>query len=119
MELARLDIYTSQHLGDLEENILNLGLKNYASDAANEMGFDSLDELYASVRRAMDICVAAEIPIRGNFQRICKSTEMGLVFDWKLSPIAYKLVCLSGKPSNPMVGCMTIQLLFKGIREEF
>lgn len=75
------------------------------------MEFDSQEELYESVKRAMELCMSAGIPVKGNFQRIYKSSADGIVYDWKLSTLAYKLVCVSGKPSNPSVARLTVQIL--------
>jgi hypothetical protein len=67
--------------------------------------------LHNSVKYAMEICLSAGIPIKGNFQRVYKSFDDGLTYDWKLSLLAYKLVCLNGKSSNSNVARLTIKLI--------
>jgi hypothetical protein len=93
------------------EKIESRNLLYYASEAATEMEFDSLEELHSSVKRAMELCISAGIPIKGNFQRVYKCFDDGLTYDWKLSLLAYKLVCLSGNVNNPNVSRLNIKLI--------
>lgn len=111
MQLTVIQTHTSPVVDEFVEKMTTLNLTAYASEAAIEMEFDSLEELHESVKRAMELCMSAEIPVKGNFQRIYKSSADGIVYDWKLSPLAYRLVCLSGNPSNPIVARFIIQLL--------
>jgi hypothetical protein len=75
------------------------------------MGFNSVEELDDSVKRGMELCLSAGIPIKGNFHRVYKCFDDGLTRDWKLSVLAYQLVCLNGKSFNPNVARLTIQLI--------
>ena len=111
MQLTIIQTHTSPVVDEFAERMAALNLLYYASEAAQEMEFDSLEELHESVKRAMELCLSAEIPIKGNFLGVYKSSVGGIVYDWKLSTLAYRLVCLSGKPSNPSVARMTVQLL--------
>ena len=88
-----------------------LSLTSYASEAGVAMDFDSAEELHESVKRAMELCISAGIPTKGNFQRVYKSSPDGIVNDWKLSLLAYRLVCLSGRSSNPSVAHFTVDLI--------
>ena len=106
-----IQTHTSPLVDEFAEKMATLNLIAYASDAATQMEFDSLEELHESVKRAMELCMSAEIPIKGNFHRVYKSSADGIVYDWKLSLLAYRLVCLSGKPSNPSVARLIIQLI--------
>lgn len=111
MEISIIQTHTSPAIDEFTEKMETLNLIYYASEAASEMEFDSIDELHESIKRAMDLCLSAEIPIKGNFQRVYKSFNSELTYDWKLSLLAYKLVCLNGKSSNPNVAKLTIQLI--------
>ncbi|HEY4798961.1 MAG TPA: hypothetical protein VII99_07790 [Bacteroidia bacterium] len=111
MELTVIQTRTSPVIEEFIEKMASLNLQYYASSAASEMEFDSEEELHESVKRAMELCLTAGSPIKGNFQRIYKSSADGILYDWKLSELAYKLVCLSGKSDNPCVARMTIDLI--------
>ncbi len=69
----------------------------YASEAALEMHLGSAEELCEAVRRAMELCMAQGLPLKGNFRRVCKASSKGTVHDWKLSEVAYKMVMFCGK----------------------
>ncbi|MEW6468777.1 MAG: damage-inducible protein D [Bacteroidota bacterium] len=100
-------------VGEFAEKLAHLSLVRYASEAAGEMGFGSVEELHHSVKRAMEICLSAGILLKGNFQRVYSCSDQGIVYDWKLSLLAYKLVCLCGYSCNPQVAALTIELVRK------
>jgi uncharacterized protein YqgV (UPF0045/DUF77 family) len=111
MQLTLVQTQTSPVIDEFVEKIAELNLLYYASEAASEMEFNSLEELHDSVKRAMEFCLSAGIPIKGNFQRIYKCFDDGISYDWKLSQLGYKLVCLNGNPSNPVVARSIIKLI--------
>lgn len=108
MQLTIIQTQTSPFVDDFVEKIATLNLLYYAMDAANEMEFDSIEEVQEAVKRAMELCISAEISLKENFQRVYKSSYDGILNDWRLSSLAYKLVCLSGRSSNPNVARLTI-----------
>lgn len=111
MELTIRYEQTSPVVEEFAERLIMLNLLYYASEAMEEMQFDSVEELQESIKRAMEICIAAHIPTRGNFLRVYKSYTEGLTYDWKLSELAYRLVCISGNPSNYNVAHEIISLI--------
>ncbi|MBI4947539.1 MAG: hypothetical protein HY840_14195 [Bacteroidetes bacterium] len=111
MQLTLIQTRTSPVMDEFAEKMATLNLLYYASEAATEMEFDSPEELQDSVKRAIEFCLSAGIPIKGNFQRVYKCFDDGILYDWKVSQLGYKLVCLSGKPSNPIVARSFIQLI--------
>lgn len=111
MQLTLIQTQTSPGVDEFAEKMAALNLLYYASEAATEMEFDSMEELQNSVKRAMEFCLSAGISIKGNFQRVYKCFDDGILYDWKLSQLGYRLVCLSGKSSNPTVARSFIQLI--------
>ena len=111
MQLTLIQTRTSPVIEEFLEKMNSLNLLYYASYAADEMEFESEEELHESVKRAMKLCMSAGIPIKGNFQRIYKCSVGEIRYDWKLSELAYKLVCLSGSADNPCVARTTIKLI--------
>lgn len=111
MELTITHNYISPGAQEFLDSLKDLNLVRYASEAAEEMEFESAEELNESVKRTMELCLHAGIPIDGNFRRIYMCSEYGIVYDWKLSLLAYGLVCINGSPSNPNVARLQIGLL--------
>lgn len=93
---------------DLE---IERNLVYYASEAGDQMGFESYDELLEAVRRSMELCQATGFPITTNFRRIFICSQNGLIFDWKVSVLAYHLVKLNGGPCNNRVAKLQIDIL--------
>jgi hypothetical protein len=92
------------------------GLRYFASDAAQEMGFSGPEELQEAVLRAGNLCLAQGLPLKQNFKRIYRCTENGVYCDWKLSVLAYRLVCLNGYTLNPRVAALQVKLLSAWMR---
>lgn len=103
--------YLSQSSKDFLEQLKDLNLVKYASEAAAEMEFDDAEELSETVKRAMELCIHAGIPVEGNFRLTYMCSHKGIVYDWKLSLLAYGLVCMNGPSSNSNVAGMQIDLL--------
>lgn len=111
MELATKKI----HIGSVIETFVNQvqehNLTHNASEAAKEMEFEDTAEFHDAVERTMKLCLQAGIPLEGNFKRIYTCSADVIVYDFKLSILAYKMVCLNGGSSNTKVAQMQIELL--------
>jgi len=111
MELTTTRNYISPGAQDFLNKLKDINLVRYASEAVEEMGFTSVEELNQSIERTIEMCIQAGIPLDGNFRRIYMCSENGIAYDWKLSLLAYGLVCINGSPSNPNVARLQIGLL--------
>ncbi|HWY37220.1 MAG TPA: damage-inducible protein D [Bacteroidia bacterium] len=111
MNLTIITFPENNYFHEIAEEIKEKNLIFYASDAADKMAFESQEELQAAVKRAMELCIAQGYSVSSNFRRIFKSSPLGIIFDWKLSALAYNLVRLNGDPSNPLVAHLQISLL--------
>ena len=111
MELTVITFPEHNYYHEAAELIAEHNLVYYASVAGNEMGFETFDELQEAVKRAMELCLSIGLPINRNFKRIFRSTSLGILFDWKLSVLAYHLVQLNGGTSNPQVARLQVDLL--------
>jgi len=111
MDLAVITFPMDNYYHKAAELLVEQNLVYYASEAADEMEFESFDELQEAVRRSMELCEARGLPVNNNFRRIFKSSSVGLVFDWRLSVLAYRLVQLNGDPCNNRVAKLQIDLL--------
>lgn len=80
------------------------------------MEFKDVTEFQEALKRAMELCMHAGISLEQNFKRIYKSTCHGIVSGLKLSGLAYRLVCVNGKTSNPSVVRLQIELILKNIK---
>ncbi|HTL80244.1 MAG TPA: hypothetical protein VL651_00995 [Bacteroidia bacterium] len=89
MELYIRQNYLDDHAEDFFHRLRELNLVCYASDAANEMEFENASEFEEAVKRAMELCIHAGIPIDGNFRRVYTCSESVITYDWKLSVLAY------------------------------
>ena len=111
MNLAVITFPTDNYYHKIAELEAERNLVYYASEAADEMGFESYDELQEAIKRAIKICETAGLPLQNNFRRVFKSSLAGVAFDWKLSVLAYRLVQLNGDTANNRVAKLQIDLL--------
>lgn len=111
MEIIAPNTYVSPIVLDFLSSLKELNLVRYASEAASDMEFSSEQELEGAVTRAMQACVASGHEVDGNFKRIYMCSERGITYDWKLSLLAYRLVCLNGESANTNVAHMQAKLV--------
>jgi hypothetical protein len=111
MKLAVITFPENNYFHEIAEQLIEENLVRYASEAADEMEFEKEEELLDAVKRSMELCVSAGLPVNANFKRIYKSWPDGIHFDWKLSVLAFYLVKLNGDPANHHVAELQIHLL--------
>ena len=111
MELAINKNHTGSVIDTFIKQVQEDNLTHNASEAAEEMGFEDTSEFHDAVERTMKLCLQAGIPLEGNFKRIYTCSTDGIVYDFKLSILAYRMVCLNGGSSNSKVARMQIELL--------
>ncbi|MGZ4034612.1 MAG: hypothetical protein ACXVPU_07880 [Bacteroidia bacterium] len=111
MELITSRSFISPEIENFIVQLKELNMICCASDAAKEMDFESADELQSAIKNAIEICIASGFPMEEHFRRIYKCSPEGILYDWKLSLLAYKLVCLNGSTSNPKVAQLQVELI--------
>jgi hypothetical protein len=111
MELAINKTYVATGMETFAKQIQEFNLICYASEAAKEMEFEDVLEFHEAVKRSMELCLQVGIPLNGNFKQIYKCAYDGVEPDWKLSALAYRMVCLNGGSSNANVARLQIELL--------
>lgn len=111
MELATNKIHIGSVIETFMKQAQEHNLTHNASEAAEEMEFEDVSEFHNAVERTMKLCLQAGIPLEGNFKRIYKCSCDGITYDFKLSVLAYRMVCLNGGSSNSNVARLQIELL--------
>lgn len=113
MQLTLTTYPKPNYFHEIAEQLAEQNLVYYASEAAQLMQFESQDELNDAVKRAMEVCQCSGYSLKNNFKRVFKSTPYGLVYDWKLSVLAYNLVMLNGSSMNRLVASLQVSILKK------
>lgn len=111
MKIVHMNTIMSPVVEDFLDQLRELNLVKYATEAAREMDFSSAEELESAIKRAMEICIQTGSKVEGNFKRIYLCSDGGITYDWKLSLLAYRLVCLNGFPTNDNVARMHVGLV--------
>ena len=111
MEITVNKTYVTPGMETFAKQIQEFNLICYASEAAKEMEFEDVSEFHNAVKRSMELCLQAGIPLNGNFKQIYKCAFDGIEADWKLSVLAYRMVCLNGGSTNGNVARLQIELL--------
>jgi hypothetical protein len=111
MELALTQTSQSLVVENFLEQLRELNLVRYASDAADDMEFEGIEEFNEAVKRAIELCIHAGIPVNQHFKRVYKTSVNSIVYDWRISELGYRLICLNGSTSNPKVARMQMEVL--------
>ncbi len=109
--MEEIQLYLSNQEDFLREQVREHNLVFFASEAAAKMDFEDIEEFHEAVKRAMELCLHAGIPLDMNFKRVYKCSYKGIIYDWKLSVLAFQMVCLNGSAANPNVARKQIELL--------
>jgi hypothetical protein len=109
--MGNIQLYITHQEDVLRDQIREHNLIYFASEAAAKMEFADIEEFQEAVKRAMELCLHAGIPLDMHFKRIYKCSFAGIIYDWKLSVLAFELVCLNGSAANPNVARMQIELV--------
>jgi hypothetical protein len=112
MQLTVTTYPRPNYFHEIAQQAIEQNLVFYASEAAAMMQLSG-DELITAVKRAMDVLHAAGYPAGSHFKRIFTCSARGLLYDWKLSVLAYHLVMLNGDAANPNVAQLQVRLLKK------
>lgn len=112
MELITIKKYEPEVFKRFEKHINEGDFVCFASEAAEKMEFKNSNEYHKAIKSAMELCLHAGLSIENNFRQVYScSIEGRILFDWKLSSLAYYLVCMNGETTNPKVAKMQIELL--------
>ncbi len=111
MKLTVLPFPADNYFQKIVDQLNEMNLVHYASVASQEMEFKNEDELLGAVKRSMELCSSAGLPVDANFKRVYKSFPDGIHLDWKLSDLAFYLIKLNGDPANHHVAELQIHLL--------
>ena len=92
--------------------LLDADLTFYASEL-RDIGLGDDEDIRQAVERAVQICNASAISVRKNFKCVYRwdRERHTVTCDWRLSPMARKLVIMNGNASNPLVAKVQLTLL--------
>ncbi|MEM8965222.1 MAG: hypothetical protein AAGE93_02320 [Bacteroidota bacterium] len=76
------------------------------------LGFGD-EELHQALKRAMNACLALDLPIEQHFRCTYVCHRQAVVPSWKLSETAFRLVLLNANPIHPEVAQFQIKLIEK------
>lgn len=102
--------YFHQALDRFQDAIEERALQFKASELAGT-GLMDASEVASAVEKAIKVCQAGGISLRGNFRKIYIVNPDGIVSDWMLSSLARKLVVLNANAGNPVIARVQLSLL--------
>ena len=98
----------------IREAARNVRLRYYARDLIQRLHDDPDDRtLGEAVRRTIQVCVAAGIPVEHHFKKIQVFDGQDLHPDWMLSAMAGYLLLMNGAADDPHTAKAQIMLLMQ------
>jgi hypothetical protein len=76
------------------------------------LGLDE-EELQLALKRAMNACLALDLPFEQHFRCTYVCYRQAVVPSWKLSETAFRLVLLNADPTHPRVAQFQLKLVEK------
>ncbi len=105
------DIYSFKGLLEFIDAAIDSNMRHYASEIIELIEMGKEEELRGAMKRAQEACNAMGIPLENHFKKVYRENERGVVCDYKLSPLAFGLICINASPQNKNIARIQIEMV--------
>ncbi len=110
--IDRDDIYQFKGLLEFIDAVIDSNMRHYATEIIEMVEMGKEDELIEAMRRAQEACRIMNIPIDKHFKKVYRDNpDHRVICDYKLSPLAFGLVCINANPSNKNIARIQIEMI--------
>lgn len=74
-------------------------------------GMDPVADLEPAIKRAIDACIYARLPLHEHFQVVFVDHQGQLFKGWRLSKTALRLVLLNANTDNPLISHIQMEMI--------
>ncbi len=92
---------------------IDSNMRHYASEIIELVEMGKEEELRGAMMRAQEACRVMDIPLENHFKKIFRDAEHSVVCDYKLSPLAFGLVCINASPANKNIARIQVEMIKK------
>ena len=107
------EIYQFKGLLELIDAAIDSNMRHYASEVIELVEIGKEEELQGAMLRAREACRVMGIPLENHFKKVYRDAEHEVVCDYKLSPLAFGLVCINANPTNRNIAQIQVELVKK------
>ena len=107
------DVYSFKGLLEFIDAAIDSNMRHYASEMIELVDIGKEDELQGAMLRAQEACKVMGIPLENHFKKVYRDAEHEVVCDYKLSPLAFGLVCVNASPANKNIARIQVEMVKK------
>jgi hypothetical protein len=111
------ELYRFRGLLEFIDAVIDSNMRHYASEIIEMVEMGHEEELLRAMQRAQDACRAMDIPIDKHFKKVYRESHQNVICDYKLSPLAFGLICINANPANKNIARIQIEMINKLIGE--
>jgi hypothetical protein len=105
------DIYRFHGLLEFIDAVIDSNMRHYASEIIEIVEIGREEELLEALKRAQDACRVLNIPLDKHFKKVYRESKHNIVCDYKLSPLAFGLICINANPVNKNIARIQIEMI--------
>jgi hypothetical protein len=107
------DTYKFRGLLEFIDAAIDSNMRHYASEIIELVEMGKEEELRGAMLRAQEACRVMGIPLENHFKKVYRDAEREVVCDYKLSPLAFGLVCINASPANKNIARIQVEMVKK------
>ena len=110
-------LYRFRGLLEFIDAVIDSDMRHYASEIIEMVEMGREQELLEAMQRAQTACQTMNIPIEQHFKKVYRESHQNVVCDYKLSPLAFGLICINANPANKNIARIQIEMINKLLGE--
>ncbi len=107
------DVSRFKGLLEFIDAAIDSNMRHYASEIIEMVEMGKEEELMEAMLRAQEAIRAMGIPVENHFKKIYRESRHNVICDYKISPLAFGLICINANPSNKNVARIQIEMINK------
>ncbi len=111
------DVNRFKGLLEFIDAAIDSNMRHYASEIIELVEMGREEELKGAMVRAQEACQVMGIPLENHFKKVYRDTERSVVCDYKLSPLAFGLICINASPANKNIAHIQVEMVKKLLGE--
>ncbi len=108
------ELYRFHGLLEFIDAVIDSNMRHYASEIIELVEMGNEKEIINAMIRAQDACRALDIPVEEHFKKVYRDDlQHRVICDYKLSPLAFGLICINANPKNKNIARIQVELINK------
>ena len=105
------DVHQFRGLLEFIDAAIDSNMRHYASEIIELIEMGKEEELHGAMLRAREACQVMGIPLENHFKKVYREADSSVICDYKLSPLAFGLICINASPANKNIARIQVEMV--------